>query len=153
MGPGRLTGMNGAALEPASVPVYCFNGARSIDRDERPAVPIQTTGRRSGFNGARSIDRDERQPMQQGVGVGDHASMGPGRLTGMNEPAGRVGAVGRKASMGPGRLTGMNDTQLVTVAGPVTSFNGARSIDRDERRRPVGSPHGLRGRLQWGPVD
>ncbi len=88
MGPGRLTGMNGRPkrTDPAS-PRTGFNGARSIDRDERPGGgygaclpgsasmgPGRLTGmndachrsgggpRRMGFNGARSIDRDERGP-------------------------------------------------------------------------------------------
>ncbi len=60
MGPGRLTGMN-AVIRPVSC-CYCgsFNGARSIDRDERPW--LHPFGRYAA----------------------PRASMGPGRLTGMN---------------------------------------------------------------------
>ncbi len=36
------------------------------------------------FNGARSIDRDERLALLAKVGDEPGASMGPGRLTGMN---------------------------------------------------------------------
>ncbi len=84
MGPGRLTGMNVAGSEAARANAGRFNGARSIDRDERAVVPdvgdvavsasmgpgrltgmnesqaFRTLGELSGFNGARSIDRDER---------------------------------------------------------------------------------------------
>ncbi len=61
MGPGRLTGMNAPLL------------AVAITREPR-------------FNGARSIDRDERERDRQVGRVAVHASMGPGRLTGMNAP-------------------------------------------------------------------
>ncbi len=60
MGPGRLTGMNGlSGRGGSSCTRPCFNGARSIDRDERhaPTVPRH---------------------------IAVSASMGPGRLTGMN---------------------------------------------------------------------
>ncbi len=84
MGPGRLTGMNARWPRPQCSLHDGFNGARSIDRDERaengriPLRPIQASmgpGRLTGmnvrqarrclqlldrFNGARSIDRDER---------------------------------------------------------------------------------------------
>ncbi len=60
MGPGRLTGMNAARSSSSVRSVFCFNGARSIDRDERlPSLVAQPGCAR--FNGARSIDRDERQ--------------------------------------------------------------------------------------------
>ncbi len=40
------------------------------------------------FNGARSIDRDERKPDRRPVRADRGASMGPGRLTGMNAGVG-----------------------------------------------------------------
>ncbi len=84
MGPGRLTGMNACAAE----------------------IPLCSP---MGFNGARSIDRDERvMSTDAPVGGMDPASMGPGRLTGMNDPQQRHQRAARGASMGPGRLTGMN---------------------------------------------
>ncbi len=60
MGPGRLTGMNARLPDPYLLgDARCFNGARSIDRDERaPSFSISPWYRR--FNGARSIDLDER---------------------------------------------------------------------------------------------
>ncbi len=110
MGPGRLTGMNGDCLGRHRRRRHRFNGARSIDRDERPST--RTRARREDrFNGARSIDRDERQT-----------------VSGQRLPD-------RLASMGPGRLTGMN-ARIVPAAPPTAlGFNGARSIDRDERSK------------------
>ncbi len=108
MGPGRLTGMNGARSRQGARRDGCFNGARSIDRDERrgPSAvlvpreelsmgPGRLTGMngsacagawrsRAGFNGARSIDRDERRTASALGLTPCNASMGPGRLTGMN---------------------------------------------------------------------
>ncbi len=64
MGPGRLTGMNAGRQQ-----------SRRLFRRRR-------------FNGARSIDRDER-PVRAAAGSGERAaSMGPGRLTGMNDSDG-----------------------------------------------------------------
>ncbi len=80
--------------------------------------------------------------------------MGPGRLTGMNavdivETVAHSG----DASMGPGRLTGMNATSPQgTPASPRRCFNGARSIDRDERSGLNRKPRSTEP-LQWGPVD
>ncbi len=62
MGPGRLTGMN----------------ATTTSRNSALAA--------GGFNGARSIDRDERQRDAERHDHAAQASMGPGRLTGMNAP-------------------------------------------------------------------
>ncbi len=59
MGPGRLTGMNDG-----------------MGSGPPPSTPC--------FNGARSIDRDERCWKCSGRGWTWPASMGPGRLTGMN---------------------------------------------------------------------
>ncbi len=85
MGPGRLTGMNVA-----------------------PNSPIRGQNEHR-FNGARSIDRDERGGSMGVVLVNLEASMGPGRLTGMNDRWLSVRDGQRpRASMGPGRLTGMN---------------------------------------------
>ncbi len=63
MGPGRLTGMNADAHRQRRTAGSRFNGARSIDRDERAARCVVGT-----------LDRP--------------ASMGPGRLAGMNVPNG-----------------------------------------------------------------
>ncbi len=60
MGPGRLTGMNGGSNDADHDVIERFNGARSIDRDERDGCPAAAQRRRHRFNGARSIDRDER---------------------------------------------------------------------------------------------
>ncbi len=110
MGPGRLTGMNVSRTSPGSAksPRFngarsidrderrthgcrqgkscrsSFNGARSIDRDERRSDRAARSSSRSCFNGARSIDRDERPQNVSGVHDASVASMGPGRLTGMN---------------------------------------------------------------------
>ncbi len=104
--------------------------------------------------------------------------MGPGRLTGMNAEYPDHGP-DLEASMGPGRLTGMNVLKWVRAHDvDLQGFNGARSIDRDERwlqakaRRSASSaasmgPGRLTGMnalsvqwtgrnvwlLQWGPVD
>ncbi len=56
------------------------------------------------------------------------------------------------ASMGPGRLTGMNGARQARSAPERAGFNGARSIDRDERRGAAVS-YQARIALQWGPVD
>ncbi len=61
------------------------------------------------FNGARSIDRDERTPIT-------------------------FPSASAPASMGPGRLTGMNAAGASPMLPNSSGFNGARSIDRDERR-------------------
>ncbi len=113
MGPGRLTGMNDRA---------------SWLRTMRPLR----------FNGARSIDRDERRLRFEKAYVQHTASMGPGRLTGMNEQeVGQNADRRRGASMGPGRLTGMNARSPPRAAPAARRFNGARSIDRDERYPPA----------------
>ncbi len=59
MGPGRLTGMNVDTRWQARFALVRFNGARSIDRDERLRY-LPRLQAEFGFNGARSIDRDER---------------------------------------------------------------------------------------------
>ncbi len=82
------------------------------------------------------------------------ASMGPGRLTGMNaSPVALAHDAAMAASMGPGRLTGMNDAcNAVSCSRIGACFNGARSIDRDERRPRARAAPTTRA-LQWGPVD
>ncbi len=52
--------------------------------------------------------------------------------------------------MGPGRLTGMNDPPVIVVAGAMVGFNGARSIDRDERLAWGFAPGGVM-RASMGP--
>ncbi len=44
--------------------------------------------------------------------------------------------------MGPGRLTGMNAARLTEVSVSWVGFNGARSIDRDERSDQQGGSRG-----------
>ncbi len=61
-----------------------FNGARSIDRDERRRGRRRPPADQLRFNGARSIDRDERGSAAMNSAGSVTASMGPGRLTGMN---------------------------------------------------------------------
>ncbi len=153
MGPGRLTGMNAGVSLGIRSERARFNGARSIDRDERRRSagarqgrrgasmgPGRLTGmnvrsrwapssRRARFNGARSIDRDER-------------------MFGCN----LCRDLDCWASMGPGRLTGMNAEETLGILGGSCRFNGARSIDRDERRRRA-SIASSAAALQWGPVD
>ncbi len=78
--------------------------------------------------------------------------MGPGRLTGMNvDSKGRLYYSMLVASMGPGRLTGMNADPPGPRRGRACRFNGARSIDRDER--PMTTLSSGPRSLQWGPVD
>ncbi len=95
MGPGRLTGMNGYNIIPG---IGMCNAAsmgpgRLTGMNEPTPVP-QTTA--MSFNGARSIDRDERPPTS-GVARGRaSASMGPGRLTGMNARSDTAGASPRE---------------------------------------------------------
>ncbi len=88
MGPGRLTGMNDGP-PPHRVARRCrFNGARSIDRDERPVGLRERIKRR-------------------------RASMGPGRLTGMNGSS-----IGSTAGSHPTRFNGARsidrDERVVT---------------------------------------
>ncbi len=54
--------------------------------------------------------------------------------------------------MGPGRLTGMNAGVRRSAPEVFHGFNGARSIDRDERMNLLLKVHG-QWSLQWGPVD
>ncbi len=54
--------------------------------------------------------------------------------------------------MGPGRLTGMNALNHLNYLEHPMSFNGARSIDRDERVAGAETASTC-GTLQWGPVD
>ncbi len=84
MGPGRLTGMN---VEGLTV-LMGFKCVASMGPGRLTGMNVSSgsaaTSRRARFNGARSIDRDERLATSLGFKATDLASMGPGRLTGMN---------------------------------------------------------------------
>ncbi len=54
--------------------------------------------------------------------------------------------------MGPGRLTGMNAAEITITPYVGIGFNGARSIDRDERY-DTALTLVADAMLQWGPVD
>ncbi len=102
MGPGRLTGMNAFGSWRSGRSSTRFNGARSIDRDERRAPEAAQDRQDRRFNGARSIDRDEREivvDFHRGLSL---ASMGPGRLTGMNDwISGVTSSTGGRLQWGP----------------------------------------------------
>ncbi len=152
MGPGRLTGMNGPGVRtPAPGPGPGFNGARSIDRDERTSTSASAVRRLSRFNGARSIDRDERV-LNAERRVDVKASMGPGRLTGMNAPC-RWPVPRVPPSFNGARSIDRDERTIASPArAAMSGFNGARSIDRDERL-PAWYPTRRSVPLQWGPVD
>ncbi len=122
-------------IEQARREVPCFNGARSIDRDERRVVYRLDAAvvRAASMGPGRLTGMNDLVAATVAESVTD-ASMGPGRLTGMNAaPRSQPAPVVRRASMGPGRLTGMNAPAADFAAASALRFNGARSIDRDER--------------------